>query len=141
MGHLRKYFGLKNCSLWENMNYSSANLGILKNLEWNHICINVILALPQRIATVSFRKSSSVKILRRHHSSIGETYRLKSAILNDGVDDLLVGHQSPALREVVLRVLLGHTTHAANICEHFGGNVCENILRKYLVNMFSGNIW
>ena len=66
---------------------------------------------------------------------------MKSAILNDGVDDLLVGHQSPALREVVLRVLLGHTTHAANICEHFGGNVCENILRKYLVKMFSGNIW
>ena len=63
---------------------------------------------------------------------------MKSAILNDGVDDLLVGHQSPALREVVLRVLLGHTTHAANICEHFE---CENLLPKYLVKMFSGNIW
>ena len=61
-------------------------------------------------------------------SIIGDTYRLKSPILNDGVDDLLVGHQSPALREVVLCVLLRHTTHAANIW-------C-----KYLVKMFSENI-
>ena len=47
------------------------------------------------------------------------TYRLKSPLLNDGVDDLLVRHQSPALCEVVLRVLLRHATHAANICENF----------------------
>ena len=47
------------------------------------------------------------------------TYRLKSPLLNDGVDNLLIRHQSSPLCEVVLRVLLRHTTHAGKICEIF----------------------
>ena len=51
------------------------------------------------------------------HSFIGNTYWLKPALLNDGVDDLLIGHQPPSLCEMVLRVLLRHTAHAENIGE------------------------
>ena len=70
------------------------------------------------------------------------TYWLKSPLLNDGVNDLLIRHQSPPLCEVVLRVLLRHTAHAGNICEYFLVEMLDgNILWKSLVKILGGHVW
>ena len=59
---------------------------------------------------------------------------MKAPLLNDGVDNLLVGHQSPALGEVVLRVLLGGATHTTNICSYLW-------FATFSVKIFDDNMW